>query len=110
MLAFAEGLHRPEAMALDDRTEALSAALHLRPAIQISKRVNFWSLPLFERLQIGDQVFDLIRIEAKDRHRRVSDQNAFTKGFCKMSGRRPLIKGYFAALRLIVGAVMSSAC
>jgi hypothetical protein len=27
-----------------------------------------------------------------------------------MSGRRPLIKGYFAALRLIVGAVMSSAC
>jgi hypothetical protein len=25
-------------------------------------------------------------------------------------GRRPLIKGYFAALRLIVGAVMSSAC
>jgi hypothetical protein len=25
-----------------------------------------------------------------------------------MSGRRPLIKGYFAALRLIVGAVMSS--
>jgi hypothetical protein len=24
-----------------------------------------------------------------------------------MSGRRPLIKGYFAALRLIVGAVMS---
>jgi hypothetical protein len=26
-----------------------------------------------------------------------------------MSGRRPLIKGYFAALRLIVGAVMSSA-
>jgi hypothetical protein len=27
-----------------------------------------------------------------------------------MSGRHPLIKGYFAALRLIVGAVMSSAC
>jgi hypothetical protein len=27
-----------------------------------------------------------------------------------MSGRRPLIKGFFAALRLIVGAVMSSAC
>jgi len=27
-----------------------------------------------------------------------------------MSGRRPLIKGYFAALRLIVGAVMSSPC
>src|SRR5450631_3260011 len=27
-----------------------------------------------------------------------------------MSGLRPLIKGYFAALRLIVGAVMSSAC
>jgi hypothetical protein len=27
-----------------------------------------------------------------------------------MSGRRPLIKGYFAVLRLIVGAVMSSAC
>ncbi len=27
-----------------------------------------------------------------------------------MSGRRPLIKGYFAALRLIVGAVMFSAC
>jgi hypothetical protein len=27
-----------------------------------------------------------------------------------MSGRRPLIKGYFAAMRLIVGAVMSSAC
>jgi hypothetical protein len=26
-----------------------------------------------------------------------------------MSGRRPLIKGYFAALRLIVGAIMSSA-
>jgi hypothetical protein len=25
-----------------------------------------------------------------------------------MSGRRPLIKGYFAVLRLIVGAVMSS--
>ena len=25
-----------------------------------------------------------------------------------MSGRRPLIKGFFAALRLIVGAVMSS--
>jgi hypothetical protein len=27
-----------------------------------------------------------------------------------MSGWRPLIKGYFAALRLIVGGVMSSAC
>jgi hypothetical protein len=27
-----------------------------------------------------------------------------------MSGRRPLIKGFFAALCLIVGAVMSSAC
>jgi hypothetical protein len=27
-----------------------------------------------------------------------------------MSGWRPLIKGYFAAMRLIVGAVMSSAC
>jgi hypothetical protein len=27
-----------------------------------------------------------------------------------MSGWRPLIKGYFAVLRLIVGAVMSSAC
>ena len=27
-----------------------------------------------------------------------------------MSGRRPLIKGYFAVLRLIVDAVMSSAC
>jgi hypothetical protein len=27
-----------------------------------------------------------------------------------MSGWRPLIKGYFAALRLIVGAVMSSGC
>jgi hypothetical protein len=27
-----------------------------------------------------------------------------------MSGWRPLIKGFFAALRLIVGAVMSSAC
>jgi short subunit dehydrogenase-like uncharacterized protein len=27
-----------------------------------------------------------------------------------MSGWRPLIKGYFAAVRLIVGAVMSSAC
>jgi hypothetical protein len=27
-----------------------------------------------------------------------------------MSGRRPLIKGYFAVLRLIVGAVMSLAC
>jgi hypothetical protein len=27
-----------------------------------------------------------------------------------LSGRRPLIKGFFAALRLIVGAVMSSAC
>jgi hypothetical protein len=27
-----------------------------------------------------------------------------------MSGRRPLIKGYFAAVRLIVGAVMSSTC
>jgi hypothetical protein len=27
-----------------------------------------------------------------------------------MSGRRPLIKGFFAALRLIGGAVMSSAC
>ena len=31
-------------------------------------------------------------------------------GGIDMSGRRPLIKGYFAALRLIVGAVMSSAC
>jgi len=30
-------------------------------------------LALFERLQIGDQICDLIRIEAKDRHRRVSD-------------------------------------
>jgi hypothetical protein len=29
VLAFAEGLHRTEAMALGDRTEALSAALHL---------------------------------------------------------------------------------
>jgi hypothetical protein len=27
-----------------------------------------------------------------------------------LSGRRPLIKGFFAALRLIGGAVMSSAC
>jgi hypothetical protein len=27
-----------------------------------------------------------------------------------MSERRPLIKGFFAALRLIGGAVMSSAC
>jgi hypothetical protein len=27
-----------------------------------------------------------------------------------MSGWRPLIKGYFAALRLIVGAVMSKRC
>jgi hypothetical protein len=27
-----------------------------------------------------------------------------------MSGRRPLIKDFFAALRLIVGAVKSSAC
>ena len=27
-----------------------------------------------------------------------------------MSGRRPLIKGYFAVLRLIADAVMSSAC
>ncbi|PNE10289.1 MAG: hypothetical protein CR217_15095 [Beijerinckiaceae bacterium] len=27
-----------------------------------------------------------------------------------VEGRRPLIKGYFAALRLIGGAVMSSAC
>ena len=27
-----------------------------------------------------------------------------------LSGWRPLIKGYFAAVRLIVGAVMSSAC
>jgi hypothetical protein len=27
-----------------------------------------------------------------------------------MSGWRPLIKGFFAAMRLIVGAVMSSAC
>jgi hypothetical protein len=27
-----------------------------------------------------------------------------------MSGWRPLIKGYFAVLRLIVGAVTSSAC
>jgi hypothetical protein len=27
-----------------------------------------------------------------------------------MSGRRPLIKAFFAAVRLIVGAVMSSAC
>ena len=27
-----------------------------------------------------------------------------------MSGRHPLIKGFFAALRLIVGAVMSAAC
>ena len=31
-------------------------------------------------------------------------------GGIDMSGRRPLIKGYFAVLRLIVGAVMSSAC
>jgi hypothetical protein len=29
VLAFPEGLHGPEAMALDDRTEALSAALRL---------------------------------------------------------------------------------
>ena len=86
VLAFAEGLHGPEAMALDDRTEALSAALHLskdRPSKFRSAWIS-WGLPLFERLQIGDQVFDLIRIEAKDRHRRVSDQNAFTKGFCKI--------------------------
>jgi hypothetical protein len=27
-----------------------------------------------------------------------------------MSGRRPLIKGYFAVLRLMVGPVMSSDC
>jgi hypothetical protein len=39
---------------------------------------------VFERLQIDDQVCDLIRIEAKDRHRRVTDQNAFSKGFCKI--------------------------
>lgn len=32
------------------------------------------------------------------------------RGGIVMSGRRPLIKGFFAALRLIVGAVMSSAC
>ena len=51
-----------------------------QPAIQISKRVDSSGLPLFERFQIGDQVFDLIRVEAKDRHRRVSDQYAFTKG------------------------------
>ncbi len=41
-------------------------------------------LSLFERLQIGDQIYDLIRIETKDGHRRVTNQNAFPKGFCEI--------------------------
>jgi hypothetical protein len=41
VLAFAEGLHGPEAMALDDRTVALSAALHLSKD-QLSKFRSAW--------------------------------------------------------------------
>jgi hypothetical protein len=44
-----------------------------RAAASRAKRVDSRGLPLFERLQIGDQVCDLIRIEAIDRHRRVTD-------------------------------------
>ena len=39
-----------------------------------------------------------------------SPPSAMRRNGIDMSGRRPLIKGYFAAVRLIVGAVMSSAC
>jgi len=41
-------------------------------------------LSLFERLQIGDEIYDLIRIETKDGHRRVANKNAFPKGFCEI--------------------------
>jgi hypothetical protein len=40
----------------------------------------------------------------------VSSHQARSSSGIDMSGRRPLIKGYFAVLRLIVDAVMSSAC
>ena len=41
-------------------------------------------LSLFKRLQLGDQIYALIRIETKDGHRRVANQNAFPKGFCEI--------------------------
>ena len=42
-------------------------------------------LSLFERLQIGDEIYDLIRIETKDGYRRVANKNAFPKGFARSS-------------------------
>ncbi|MFZ0508056.1 MAG: hypothetical protein WAM29_08235, partial [Methylocella sp.] len=52
---------------------------------------------------LHDQLTILVREARQFRDRHKCQRNI------DMSGRRPLIKGYVAALRLIVGAVMSSA-
>jgi hypothetical protein len=51
------------------------------------------------------ETFAIIRIASQ-----LGEQMLMAPTGIDMSGRRPLIKGFFAALRLIVGAVMSSAC
>ena len=74
VLAFAEGLHGPSATALDDRTTG-------HPNFEAG---GFLGPTAFRASSNRRSSFRLIRVEAKGRHRRVSDQYAFTKGFCKI--------------------------
>jgi hypothetical protein len=57
----------------------------------------------------SDQMLRRIVPTAERTVTRGGDKKIIDKGDA-IRERRPLIKGYFAALRLIVGAVMSSAC
>jgi hypothetical protein len=70
-----------------------------------SNRTDKFGVPLSRvNWQVSEQERKTIEMTA-----RLFSSEVRRLGFV-MSGRRPLIKGFFAALRLIVGAVMSSAC